>query len=61
MNAGLNCDQTGSGYYHAEEPCMYTLSGTGGASINGEKFPLETPNRGVYSTGDYAFCLGRSG
>ena len=47
MAAGLNCDVTGTGHSHEEEHCMYTLSGSGGVSINGEKYPLN-PQTAVY-------------
>ena len=47
MKAGLNCNMTGSGHSHKEEHCLYTLSGKGGISIDGEKYNLE-PNTAVY-------------
>ena len=47
MQAGLNCNQTGSGHSHEEEHCMYVLSGTGGISINGKPHNLK-PRDTVY-------------
>jgi quercetin dioxygenase-like cupin family protein len=47
MKAGLNCNTTGEGHSHREEHFMYGLAGTGGVSIEGEKYPLR-PDRTVF-------------
>jgi len=40
MKANLNCDFTGLGHKHNEEHCLFGLSGTGGVSIDGTKYPM---------------------
>lgn len=44
MKENLNCYFTGLGHKHGEEHCLFGLSGTGGVSIDGTKYPMG-PNR----------------
>ena len=47
MKAGLNCNVTGLGHSHAEEHCMFGLSGKGGIAIDGVKHDIG-PNMVVF-------------
>lgn len=40
MKAGLNCNLDGAGHSHAVEHAIYGLSGSGGISIDGQRFAL---------------------
>ena len=47
MKAGLNCAHDTPGHTHEVEHCMYTLTGSGGISIDDRRYELE-PNMVVY-------------